>query len=102
MVSETIEKINKFMDPIIKEKRFVIKYNNTEENNMTHEAFKEFSWRYCDGGYLMTIRKLLELSSTDYKYDLLYAEIEELKEKVARLEEQPKKVVKEEEKNKTF
>lgn len=67
---------------------FSIKYRGTEENKRVHEAFKEFSRVHTEGNYLQAINKLLEQSTMDWKYELLFEELQLLKERVALLESQ--------------
>jgi len=79
---------------------FTIRANNTPENIVIHNAFKEYSKIECDNNYTLGLRTLLEFKQADYKYESLYAQIQELKAKVKELE--PKKAEKKDETEGTF
>lgn len=66
---------------------FKVKYHGTKENVAVHEAFKEYCKEHCQDNYLLGIQRLLELASTDWKYESLYDELQSLKQEIALLKE---------------
>ena len=72
--------------------RFSIKANNSEENENIHTAFKAFCKAECDDNYTLGLKRLLENYETDYKYEMLFNEIMEVKADLAELamSEKPK------------
>jgi len=79
--------------------RFSIKADDTKENTLTHEAFREFCRIECDNNYTLGIRKLLEYYQSDFKYEMLSDKIMnveqvlyELKTDFEKSKEEPKKV----------
>jgi hypothetical protein len=65
---------------------FKVKYNATPENIAVHREFQEYCVRETDSGYLMGIKRLLDIAKSDWKYESLYSEIITLKQLVAELE----------------
>jgi len=76
--------------------RFSIKANNSPENESIHNAFKEFCKVECDDNYTMGIKRLLEAYESDFKYEMLYNELMELKADLAELKSAPKEEKEEE------
>jgi hypothetical protein len=70
--------------------RFSIKADDTEENQAVHDSFKDFCKTETDNNYTLGLKKLLETYSGDTKFDILYQEIQVLKEDIAKLKEKPK------------
>lgn len=78
---------------------FTVRANNTPENVAIHAAFKNYSKIECDNNYTLGLRTLMEYKQADYKYEMLYAEIAQLKQKFQELSakiEPKKKEMKEE------
>ena len=65
-----------------------IGFFDTKENNIVWDAFLQFCKLEADGNYLMGIKMLLQSYSTDWKYQSLYDEIQELKSHVHKQQEQ--------------
>lgn len=57
--------------------RFNIKAEDTEENQQTHDAFKEFCKVETDNNYTLGLRKLLEYYQGDFKYELMNDKLNE-------------------------
>jgi len=76
--------------------RFSIKTEDTEENNVVHNAFKEFCRVETNNDYTMGIRKLLEYYQGDFKYEILYNSIQGIQVELDELKESLKKPTKEE------
>ena len=75
--------------------RFSIKAEDTENNDMTHKAFKEFCRVECGNDYTLGIRTLLKAYEDDYRFESLWEKIQEVNSRIDKLE--PKKEVKKEE-----
>jgi hypothetical protein len=73
---------------------FTVKYYGTPENVAVHNAFKEYCRNNTDSNYLQGIKRLLELSTVDWKYESLHDEILELRNAVSLLEQEKVPVVK--------
>lgn len=67
--------------------RFSIKAKDTAENQSIHKAFKEFCAAEVDDNYTLGLRKLLEYYQGDFKYEVLYQEIADLKLELANLKD---------------
>ncbi len=72
---------------------FTIRANNTPENIAIHKAFKEYSKIECDNNYTLGLRNLMEYRQADFKYESLYAELQQVKAEVKELKAkiEPKK-----------
>ena len=75
---------------------FKIKYNNTEHNRLTHDAFKDFAKTVTDNNYLLALKVLLETYADDYRYEILDEKIRQLEAQLVEI--QSAKVEKKEEK----
>lgn len=64
---------------------FTVSYYGTEQNRGVHDAFREYARQHCDSSYILALQRLLELASTDWKYETLYDEIQSLKLELASL-----------------
>ena len=64
-----------------------IGFFDTKENNIVWDAFLQFCKLEADNNYLLGIKMLLQSYSTDWKYNSLYNEIQELKIKVSEQQE---------------
>ena len=58
---------------------FNIKAKDTEQNQAIHDAFREFCKIESDNNYTLGISKLLEYYQSDFKYEMLYESLNELK-----------------------
>ncbi len=58
---------------------FSIKADDTEENEGVHKAFWEFCKVETNNDYTQGIKRLLEFYEADFKYELLYNQIGELR-----------------------
>lgn len=78
---------------------FTIRANNTPENILIHKAFKDFAKIECDNNYTLGLRVLMEYRQADFKYESLYAQIQQLQAEVKelKLKLEPKKEKKEDE-----
>ena len=82
---------------------FTIKADDTEDNNMIHNSFKEFCRLECDNNYTWGLKVLIKNYESDFKYEMLYEEINKLKVELLELQgakEQPQQ--QEEENKKAF
>jgi hypothetical protein len=70
--------------------RFSIKAEDTEQNQNVHNDFKEFCRLETDNNYTLGLRKLLESYSGDTKFEILYQEIQSLKNDIEVLKSKPK------------
>lgn len=77
---------------------FTIRANDTEQNSTIHKAYKDYCKTECNNDYTMGLKRLLELSDGEAKFEMLYDTLVELQSRVAELEK-PKKEEKEEEPN---
>jgi len=68
-------------------KRLTISYMNTDEASATIQSFKEEAKKFSDD-YVATLQHLLETSQPNLAEALLYGEVQELKERIASLENQ--------------
>ena len=86
---------------------FNVKARDTEANQATHDSFREFCKVETDRNYTQGLNKLLEYYSGDYKYEMIYETIQEVKvliedlrSSVITLQETPK--VEEDEESDSF
>ena len=75
-----------------------IKAKDTEDNQKTHAAFREFCKTETDNNYTQGLRKLMEYYQSDFKYEMIYHQINDinttlldLKTSVVGLQNTPKK-----------
>lgn len=101
-MDKKLEEMEEHMDEVSEYRSFNIRYNNTDPNRKYHKAFIEFCWAETDGNYLQGIKKLLESHSLDYKYNLLYKEILELKARISMGVPEEQEVEEEDEGEKVF
>lgn len=70
--------------------RFSIKAEDTEQNQEVHQDFKEFCRIETDNNYTLGLKKLLDTYSGDIKFEILYQEIQTLKNDIELLKVKPK------------
>jgi len=70
--------------------RFSIKAEDTEQNQDVHNNFKEFCRIETDNNYTLGLKKLLDTYSGDTKFEILYQEIQTLKNDIELLKVKPK------------
>ena len=58
---------------------FNVKARDTEANQGTHDSFREFCKVETDRNYTQGLNKLLEYYAGDYKYEMIYSTIQELR-----------------------
>lgn len=83
-------------------KYFKVGYYDTEPNKRVKDAFIMFCYDETDGNYLLGIKRLLESYSVDWKFDMLYGEINSLKLEIEQLKKEGNKEVVETKGIKTF
>ena len=76
---------------------FNVKARDTEANQATHDSFREFCKVETDRNYTQGLNKLLDYYAGDYKYEMIYETIQEvkvliedLKGSVVALQDKPK------------
>lgn len=96
-----MDEINKDIDSGVREIpaigfiRFSIKAEDTENNDMTHKAFKEFCKVECGNDYTLGLKTLLKAYEDDYRFESMWEKIQEMNSRINTLE--PKKEEKKEE-----
>jgi len=58
---------------------FNVKARDTEANQATHDSFREFCKVETDRNYTQGLNKLLDYYAGDYKYEMIYSTIQEVK-----------------------
>ena len=79
---------------------FTIRANDTEQNSLIHKGFKEYCKVECNNDYTQGLKRLLELADGESKFEILYAKVVELEERINSLENKGEK--EEEPNNGTF
>jgi len=91
-----MEEMNKDVDSGIRDIpatgyiRFSIKAEDTETNDITHKAFKEFCKIECGNDYTFGLRTLLKAYEEDYRFEALWEKTQELNARIDSLENKPK------------
>lgn len=91
MVQTVDETIREFKDMGVEGfVRFSIKAEDTDANKQIHDAFKQFCKVECANDYTLGLKTLLKAYETDYKYIMLFEQIQELRTELEALKDKQK------------
>lgn len=72
--------------------RFSIKAEDTPENELIHNAFKQFAEIEADNNYTLGLRILLKNYEADYRFNILAMDLEALRDEIVFLKGELAKV----------
>lgn len=67
---------------------FKIAYNGTDDNKETHKRFTEYAKEETDNSYILALKRLLESSEADWKFQAICEKVDALEMEIAELKMQ--------------